>query len=102
MQFDVVERHLAVHRLADIHATLAEDADRAVAEQVAQQTRERERPLALLGRVHREEHLASLERIALLVRADLVQRRLQADHHAVTIQLQLSARTQRPSAQSSL
>ncbi len=83
-----MERHLTVYRLADVNATLAEDADRAVAEQVAQQPRERECALALIGRIQREEHLASLECIALLIRADLVQRRLQADHHAIAIQLQ--------------
>ena len=41
--FDVIQEHLAVHRLADVHPPLPVDADRAIAEQVTEEPRERQR-----------------------------------------------------------
>ena len=87
--FDVVEDRLAVQRLTHHDAALPSDADRAIAEQMPKQTREGQGSHASRRRIEAETQFSGLEHVAGLVRADLVERGFESDHHAVLPQHQL-------------
>ena len=57
-ELDVVQHRLAIDCLPDVHPPLTRDADRAVAEQVAEQPGERQRAEPLVRAAHGEGHPA--------------------------------------------
>src|SRR2546426_10006216 len=82
-EFDVREHSLAIECLPDIHPALPLNADRAVVEEMPQESCEGERPQPLGPALHRELELPCAEDIARLVVLRLIQRRLEARDNAV-------------------
>src|SRR5207249_6695287 len=87
--FDVVKYHLAVDRLSDVHAALTIDADRPVAQEMAEQASEREGTEPCFARFHRKQALADTEDVPVLVLADLIERRFESDEDSVAPELEL-------------
>ena len=88
-QLNVVENRLAVHGLPNVHPALPQEADRAVAEQMAEQARERQCAQAFMRCVHRERQVAHVQRVTGFVVTRLVQRGLKANHDAILAQYEL-------------
>ena len=88
-QLNVIENRLAVHRLPNMHPALPQEADRAVAEQMAEQARERQCAQAFMRCVHREGQVAHVQRVTGFVVTRLVQRDLKANHDAILAQYEL-------------
>ena len=82
-QLDVVEHRITVERLTDVHPALPVHADGAVAQEMTEQARERERAHALVRLRHREFEVAGAQHVPGFVRADCVERRLEPHDHAV-------------------
>ena len=72
-----------------MNARLAIDGDRAVVEEMTEQTRKRECPLARGGGVHGERERTHAKLVVALVRARRVQRSLESHHNAVSSRPQL-------------
>src|SRR6266849_2221020 len=88
-QLNIVENRLAIQGLPNMHPALPQEADRAVAKQMAEQARERQCAQALMRCVHPERQVAHVQRVTGFVVTRLVQRGLKANHDAILTQYEL-------------
>ena len=88
-QFNVIQRSFAVERLADIHAPLPGDTDRAIADQVTYQPRKGQRARAFMFIREAELQIAGEQFITSFIGAGRIDRSLEAHHEAVTSYYQL-------------
>src|SRR5215469_3481234 len=89
-QLDIIERGLAINCLSDIHPSLTQDADRAVADQMADEACKGQRSgaLVLVGEV--KTHLTCDQLITDFICGWLIERPLQSDDHAIATAHQLA------------
>ena len=94
---DVAQHELAIERLTDVHPALAHDADRPVAQEMAEQAREGQGARAFVRAGKRKTKVAGAKTVFDLVDPGLVERRLEPHQYGVVREESASARTQRPS-----